>query len=41
MNNFDWGLEMIIKNPKFEVSAVNPKQYPKSDLPEFVLVRQI
>ena len=28
-----------VKNPKFEVSAVNPKQYPKSDLPEFVLVR--
>lgn len=29
---------MIIKNPKFEISAVGPKQYPKGDLPEVVLV---
>lgn len=29
---------MEIKNPKFEVSAVNPKQYPQNNLPEFVLV---
>lgn len=29
---------MIIKNPKFEISAVGPKQYPKGDLPEIVLV---
>ena len=29
---------MIIKNPKFEISAVNPKQYPKGKLPEIVLV---
>ena len=29
---------MIIKNPKFEISAVNKKQYPKGDLPEIVLV---
>ena len=29
---------MIVKNPKFEISAVNPKQYPKNDLPEIVLV---
>ena len=29
---------MIIKNPKFEIGAVSPKQYPKSDLPEIVLV---
>ena len=29
---------MIVKNPQFEVSAVNPKQYPKNDLPEIVLV---
>lgn len=29
---------MIVKNPKFEVSAVGPKQYPKSELPEVVLV---
>ena len=29
---------MIIKNPKFEISAVSPKQYPNSNLPEFVLV---
>ena len=29
---------MIIKNPKFEISAVSPKQYPKNDLPEIVLV---
>ncbi len=29
---------MQVKNPKFEISAVSPKQYPKSDLPEIVLV---
>ena len=29
---------MIVKNPQFEISAVNPKQYPKSGLPEIVLV---
>lgn len=29
---------MLIKNPKFEVSAVNPKQYPTNNLPEIVLV---
>ena len=29
---------MIIKNPKFEISAVGPKQYPKNNLPEIVLV---
>ena len=29
---------MIIKNPKFEISAVSKKQYPKNNLPEFVLV---
>ena len=29
---------MIVKNPKFEISAVNPKQYPHSGLPEVVLV---
>ena len=29
---------MIIKNPKFEISAVGPKQYPKNGLPEIVLV---
>ncbi len=29
---------MIIKNPKFEISAVGPKQYPKGELPESVLV---
>ena len=29
---------MIIKNPKFEISATNKKQYPKGDLPEVVLV---
>lgn len=28
----------IVKNPKFEISAVNPKQYPKNDLPQIVLV---
>lgn len=28
---------MIVKNPKFEVSAVGPKQYPKRALPEIVL----
>lgn len=29
---------MIVKNPKFEVSAVSPKQYPNNKLPEIVLV---
>lgn len=29
---------MIIKNPKFEISAVSPKQYPNLGLPEIVLV---
>ena len=28
---------MIVKNPKFEISAVGPNQYPKNNLPEFVL----
>ena len=28
---------MIIKNPKFEISAVNQNQYPKNNLPEIVL----
>ena len=29
---------MIIKNPRFEISAVKAKQYPKNGLPEVVLV---
>ena len=29
---------MIIKNPKFEISAVKPAQYPKNDFPQIVLV---
>lgn len=29
---------MLIKNPKFEISAVGPKQYPSQGLPEIVLV---
>ena len=29
---------MLVKNPKFEISAVSPKQYPKNNLPEVVLV---
>ena len=29
---------MIIKNPRFEISAVSPSQYPKNDLPQIVLV---
>ena len=29
---------MNVKNPKFEVSAVSPKQYPKDGLPQIVLV---
>lgn len=28
---------MIVKEPKFEISAVGPKQYPQNNLPEFVL----
>jgi GTP-binding protein EngB required for normal cell division len=31
------GTKMIIKNPKFEISAVSPKQYPNKGLPEIVL----
>ena len=29
---------MIVKNPKFEISAVRPAQYPKEGKPEIVLV---
>jgi len=29
---------MQVKNPKFEISAVKPSQYPKNNLPEIVLV---
>ncbi len=29
---------MIIKNPKFEISAVSEKQYPRNEIPEIVLV---
>ena len=29
---------MIVKNPKFEISAVKESQYPKAGLPEVVLV---
>lgn len=29
---------MIVKNPRFEISAVKPAQYPKNELPEIVLV---
>ena len=29
---------MLVKNPKFEISAVSPKQYPKNGIPEIVLV---
>ena len=29
---------MIVKNPKFEISAVSPKQYPSGNTPEIVLV---
>ncbi len=29
---------MIVNNPKFEISAVKPAQYPKTNLPEIVLV---
>ena len=29
---------MIVNNPKFEISAVKPAQYPKNNLPEIVLV---
>lgn len=29
---------MLVKNPRFEISAVSPKQYPKNNLPEIVLV---
>ena len=29
---------MIIKNPRFEISAVKANQYPKNELPEVVLV---
>ena len=29
---------MQIKNPKFEISAVSPKQYPENNMPQIVLV---
>ena len=29
---------MIVQNPKFEISAVKPNQYPTNNLPEIVLV---
>ena len=29
---------MLVKNPKFEISAVRPNQYPTAGLPEIVLV---
>ena len=29
---------MLIKDSKFEISAVSPKQYPNGDMPEIVLV---
>ena len=29
---------MVVKNARFEISAVGPKQYPKGNLPEVVLV---
>ena len=29
---------MLVKNPRFEISAVGQKQYPKNNLPEIVLV---
>ncbi len=29
---------MNLQNSKFEISAVSEKQYPKGNLPEFVLV---
>ena len=29
---------MIVKNPKFEISAVSKKQYPTKGIPEIVLV---
>ncbi len=29
---------MLVKNPKFEISAVKPAQYPNNDLPQIVLV---
>lgn len=28
---------MLVKNPKFEISAVSKKQYPNKGLPEIVL----
>lgn len=31
-------MNLKIKNPKFEISAVSPKQYPSVGLPEIVLV---
>ena len=32
---------MIVKEPKFEISAVGPKQYPSTNLPEVVLLSLI
>ena len=40
LNEAKKGTDYIMKvnNPKFEISAVSPKQYPKNDLPQIVLV---
>ena len=29
---------MLVKNPKFEISAVKPSQYPQNNMPQIVLV---
>ena len=29
---------MLVKNPRFEISAVSKKQYPKGNMPEIILV---
>ena len=36
--NISYKKMMIVKNPKFEISAVKPAQYPQNELPQIVLV---
>ena len=38
VNKFERNINMLIKNPQFEISAVSPAQYPDNDLPQIVLV---
>ena len=38
INKFERNINMLVKDPKFEISAVSPAQYPDNNLPQIVLV---